>query len=116
MAIQVTRDHTVAQQLIDQGVPAAEVDWFRAQLTRCFASDGDQVSADLFHLPLQPGDSLLLCTDGLTNMITDAEIASIAGQQPHVQQACQSLVGAALENGGKDNVTVVMLRVMSPAT
>ena len=110
-AIQVTRDHTVAQELIDHGVPATEVQSFRARLTRCFASDGDDVTADVFHVVLRPDDGLLLCTDGLTNMISDSEIASIAGSHQDVQTTCQVLVEAALEKGGTDNVTVVMLRV-----
>jgi serine/threonine protein phosphatase PrpC len=65
-------------------------------------------------IPLIEGDTLVLCSDGLWNMVDDAAIAEIAGRAPP-QEACQNLVGAALEAGGYDNVSVGIFAVRPPA-
>jgi len=61
-------------------------------------------------LTLSGGDQILLCSDGLSNMAPDAVIANILKESPTAEAACQALVAAALANGGKDNVTVVLAR------
>jgi len=68
------------------------------------------VAPDLVHLDLAPGDRLLLCTDGLTNMVDDNRIALLLGQGD-VRQATDALVDTALANGGIDNVTVIVVQV-----
>jgi protein phosphatase len=63
---------------------------------------------------LADGDQLLLCTDGLANMVDDVAIASLLGGAATSHEACQALVAAALDNGGKDNVTVALARYRFP--
>jgi serine/threonine protein phosphatase PrpC len=68
------------------------------------------VTPDVVHLKLAPGDRLLLCTDGLTNMVDDHGIAILLGQGD-VRQATDAMVETALANGGIDNVTVIVIEV-----
>jgi protein phosphatase len=63
---------------------------------------------------LQPGDTLLLCTDGLTRHVPDERIAELLGRAGDAESACRDLVEAALAGGGHDNVTVVAAR-MAPS-
>jgi len=63
---------------------------------------------------LEQGDRLLLCSDGLTDMVTDAQIARVLTRIQRSDQACRALVDLALEAGGKDNVTVVSARYSFP--
>jgi protein phosphatase len=71
---------------------------------------GSQCEADVQHLVLADQDQVLLCTDGLTDMVDDAAVAAIMREAPTAEVACQRLVAAALHNGGKDNVTVTLAR------
>ena len=68
----------------------------------------DKVEVETTHVTMQDGDQLLLCTDGLTDMVSDADIASILAHSSAPQTRCQELVDAALGGGGRDNVTVVL--------
>lgn len=95
---QVTEDHTT-------GGPFG-----RGQITQALGSRGG-VQPDCVGVELDPGDRLLLCTDGLTDMLSDREIAQIAGNGGTPQEACDALVAASLSRGGVDNVTVVMADV-----
>jgi protein phosphatase len=61
---------------------------------------------------LQPGDSLLLCTDGLTRHVSDEKIAELLGRPTNAAAACRELVDEALAGGGHDNITVVLARMM----
>jgi protein phosphatase len=109
----LTRDHTYAQALADLGViPPQEVGRHRLRhvLTRALAAGGPEVSADVEHVRLHDGDELLLCTDGLTEMVEEAAIAAALRQAATADEACRALVGLALDRGGKDNVTVVVAR------
>lgn len=65
-------------------------------------------------LDLRRGDHLLLCTDGLTSMATDKEVASIVSNARSVDVACARLIARANERGGRDNVTVILARVGGP--
>ncbi len=103
----ITRDHTVAQDLIDAGAPRV-APALHHLLTNCLGGAGRDLHIDFHHLRLQDKDRLLFCTDGLTNMVTEEEIAGLLSGQPDAQQACQALLDAALKNGGKDNVTIVV--------
>ncbi|MBL8848105.1 MAG: SpoIIE family protein phosphatase, partial [Planctomycetaceae bacterium] len=68
----------------------------------------ETVEATIHYVELEPGDRLLLCTDGLADMVPDDEIAAALSQQPDPQLACHALIERALANGGKDNVTAVL--------
>ncbi|MGW0232282.1 PP2C family protein-serine/threonine phosphatase [Actinopolymorpha singaporensis] len=106
---QVSVDHTLVQSLLDQGriTPAqARVHPYRSAVTR-FVDGGDRPDADIVLLDLQPGDRLLLCSDGLTDFVDEDEIRScLVDATP--EEATDNLVRAALVAGGRDNVTCVV--------
>lgn len=110
----LTRDHTLAERLVANGVAKSvdddSVADFRSVLINCLGGDRDDVDVDVCHVPLREGDQLLLCTDGLTDMVPEADIATILSAPRTAQATCQSLIDAALAYGGKDNVTVVLGR------
>lgn len=107
--VRLTRDQTVAQDYIDSGVPEECVQQFRHILTRCFGAY-DDVSFDFRHAGLQAGDALLLCTDGLTDLVSDAEIQEAVENGLSPQNVCDGLIQLGLERGGHDNLTLVMAR------
>jgi protein phosphatase len=111
--VQLTRDHTLTQQKIDAGIippEQAETDSGSHVLTRSMGA-GPTVQADLFPpLQLAPGDVVLLCSDGLTDMLKDAEIARLIGNSSP-KQAAQRLIAAANRSGGVDNISVVITQV-----
>jgi protein phosphatase len=76
-------------------------------LTQALGLDRD-IEPDVAEVTCGPGSRLLLCTDGLTNMVDDAELAELLGRGD-AQAACDALVDTALEHGGVDNVTVVVV-------
>jgi serine/threonine protein phosphatase PrpC len=112
---QVTRDETLAQVYIDSGMDPDSVKKFRHLLLNNLGGDTDDVTAQIHHIQIEPGDRLLLCTDGLTDMVADEDIALILQRTPTPQTACDELVSAALNHGGKDNVTVVLASAVSEA-
>jgi len=114
---QLTRDHTFAQALLDMGQLTAEQAArhpARHMLTRSLGAAEDSYEGDFHCASLTNGDQLLLCTDGLTNMVANATIASRWRGAGSAQEACQALGAKALENGGKDNVTVALARYRFP--
>ncbi len=111
---QLTRDHTQAQQLVDAGILPAVAqapNFMRHVLVSCLGGNQLDVEVETHHVPLVHGDRLLLCTDGLSNMVNDAEIALILNQQAAPPEACQALGNAALDHGGRDNITVVLAAI-----
>ncbi len=108
---QITRDHTLAQDLADKGASSDSVRPYRNLLTRCLSTSNEPVNVDMFHLSLQPGDQLLLCSDGLTDMVDDDEILALMSPEASAKDVCERLVIEALANGGRDNITVVVARV-----
>jgi protein phosphatase len=107
---QVTQDHTFAQFLLETGyLRPEEVRTHRARHVLTNALGGHRgVRAEMHKLHLADGDRLLLCTDGLTDLVEDEAIAEILRLRPRAEEACGALVDVALERGGKDNVTVVV--------
>ena len=79
-------------------------------LTNCLGGPGATAKADVDLHELADGDRVLLCTDGLNDMVSDVEIADVLERHPSSSDACVALVALALEHGGKDNVTVVVAR------
>jgi protein phosphatase len=113
----LTRDQTLAQELSEIGVirpedvvkhPARHI------LIGAIATQGEDVQAEFHQVWLADGDQVLLCTDGLTGMVTEAAIVTVLEKDGPASDACQSLVELALEAGGKDNVTVVLGRYRIP--
>jgi protein phosphatase len=106
--MRLTHDHTLAQQCLDMGLPVPSRSWYH-KLTNCLGVGSEKkLHVEFHHLRLADGDQLLLCTDGLTDLVSDEEITSILSLQMHPQGSVQTLVDRALEHGGKDNVTVVL--------
>lgn len=109
----ITHDHTLAQRLADQGAIAQEdVDTHpqRHILTRVVGGSGGWFRAEIHHMRLHPGDSVLVCTDGLTGTVTDEEIARVLGSAVTCENACESLLSMALDRGAPDNVTLIAAR------
>ena len=72
-----------------------------------------ELSVDFFEVELKPGDTVLMCSDGLTNMIEDEEIKKIVLGQRDIVEKAEKLIDTANENGGKDNITVVLIEPFS---
>ena len=109
---QVTRDQTVAQDLIDQGVMSeatAEHSPFSHILSSAI---GGKAYPEVYTLDLETDDVLLLCTDGLNKHVSDEEIAEQLGTSDTVESIGTRLVEMTLERGASDNVTVVVARVL----
>ena len=107
---QVTRDHSLVQELLEQGkISEEEVRHHpnKNMITRAIGV-GITVDIDYLELLLDSGSKLLLCTDGLTNMLTDTEIYSLLRESP-AQEACHKLIAMANEAGGADNITVAII-------
>jgi protein phosphatase len=110
---QITTDHSVVQQMVDAGQLQADMIYTHPQRNVIYRSLGahDTVETDIFELTLEPGDYLLLCSDGLWELVRDDAMASIISQAASVQAACQQLVSAANAAGGTDNIGVVLTQV-----
>lgn len=113
--VRVTHDHSYVEELVDSGqitADEARTHPSRSIITRALGSDPDMY-ADHFTLEVNSGDRLILCSDGLSSMIPDSEIESLAVSSATPQQAADNLVAAALTAGGADNVTVVVVDVLN---
>ena len=107
----LTKDHTYAQLLVDAGqLDARDVAASRVRhiLTNALGGSVDQVEVDVDLLTLEDGDRLLLCSDGLTDLVSDETITQTLLRTTSSGDACSQLVQLALESGGRDNVTVIV--------
>lgn len=108
---QITKDHSYVGEMVRMGSLDEEEARFHPKknvITRAVGG-GDEIQIDFFEIPLSPGDVILMCTDGLTNMLDDSEIRLIIEKQRDVVEKAQALVKAANENGGMDNITVTII-------
>jgi protein phosphatase len=115
----LTRDHTVAQELADAGrINPDDVESHRLRhvLTRAVGRSGGAVEVEIQHVHLVDGDRVLLCTDGLTDMVSDEGVAAILAATPGSADACAALLDRALRAGGHDNVTIALARYTIPET
>ncbi len=113
--IQITADHSLAEERVRQGEMTeaeAQVHPQRHILTRALGVSSD-VDVDLWELHLTDGDRILLCSDGLTNEVDDQQIQRVLASTSDPQEAARALVRAAVDHGGNDNVTVVVADVVS---
>ena len=114
---QLTKDDTLAQALIEAGIAKADDTSTRAMrqvLTAALGTTGEQTDPQVQRLHLSDGDQLLLCTDGLSEMVTDDLVASVLTDANSSEAACQGLINLALAGGGTDNITVVLARYRFP--
>ncbi len=108
-----TEDHSWVDEQVKLGLMSrdeAESDKRRNLVTRSVGTHPD-TEADTYRWPLAPGDMLLLCTDGLVNMVRDADIAAEMSKPLTAAEIAENLVRMANENGGRDNITVVVAHV-----
>ena len=108
---QITRDHSLVEEMVTLGGIDREMARNHPDkniITRAVGVK-EKVAADFFEVDLTKGDKLLLCSDGLTNMLRDEEIYQIIQDNKELEQAAKALVDAANENGGRDNIAVVLV-------
>jgi protein phosphatase len=113
----LTEDHSWVAEQVRQGVlteEQAERSAYRNIITRCLGPEPN-VTPEVVRVPAQAGDVFLLCSDGLTGVLDDAQIAEIAASRPP-SFACTDLIDRANERGGPDNITVAILRINGAAT
>jgi serine/threonine protein phosphatase PrpC len=114
--LQLTRDHSVVSELIEKGriepEEAANHDAL-GQITQYVGME-EKVRSHVRSFTLKKADRILLCTDGLTDMVADKDIAAILSAQTDPQAACKSLVASANEAGGHDNVTAMVIDWLGP--
>ncbi|NNE74576.1 MAG: Stp1/IreP family PP2C-type Ser/Thr phosphatase [Acidimicrobiales bacterium] len=113
---QVTHDHSLVGDMVRDGhlTPAeAETHPRRNVLTRALGIERD-VDVDVFALPINVGERFVLCSDGLTGEVTDSGIAATLRRLIDPQEVAEDLVRQANENGGRDNITVVVVDLVDP--
>jgi protein phosphatase len=112
---QITTDHSLVAELVESGVltpEEAERHPQRSAITRAVGTER-AIEVDVFTVPAEPGDLVLLCSDGLTDMLSEDEIAAVlleADRDPAA--AADGLVAAANAHGGEDNITVVLFEIV----
>jgi PPM family protein phosphatase len=114
--LQITRDHTWVQQQVDAGMLTpveARHHGLSSVLSRVMGTAAVG-PADSFVLNVEPGDLYLLCSDGLTTMVDDADLLALLAAPLPLDELAASLVAAANLRGGSDNITVVVLKTESP--
>jgi serine/threonine protein phosphatase PrpC len=115
--LRLTRDHTLAQALADAGAISPEevaTHRLRHVLTNVLGAGEAKVKAELHELELLDQDQVLLCTDGLSDMASEADVAAVLEESLTAAAACEALIDLALKGGGKDNVTVALGRYRLP--
>ncbi|MDE5951611.1 MAG: Stp1/IreP family PP2C-type Ser/Thr phosphatase [Acetatifactor sp.] len=112
---QITRDHSKVEELVRVGVldrEAARNHPEKNIITRAVGAN-DVVEADFFTVELAPGDVVLMCSDGLTNMLEDEEIRDILKGPEDLEEKAQKLIEAANAHGGKDNISVILIEPLA---
>lgn len=108
---QITKDHSLLQEQIDAGLISAEqaaVSPIKNLVTRALGVE-QAVMLEVNEFSVEPGDLYLMCSDGLSDMVSDEVIARIAGEGSGLDHIAGNLVAMANENGGKDNISIVMI-------
>ena len=112
---QVTRDHSYVQEMVRLGKmdeEDARTHPDKNVITRAVGA-ASELEVDFFEFDLQPFDRILLCSDGLTNMVEDEQIRRIMCSQRDLAESVQRLIATANQNGGKDNISVIIIEPFS---
>lgn len=113
--VQLTNDHSWVNEQVVSGVitsSQARTHPLRNVVTRAVGSRWD-LQVDILREPIEEGDVYVLCSDGLSSMIEDRQIADALASAPDAQTACATLIDQANEAGGEDNITVIVIRCLS---
>jgi protein phosphatase len=111
-ATPITLDHTMVQELVTKGVITKEqaaVHPYRGRISRCLGHGRSKGVPDINAGIIESGDNILLCSDGLSDVVPNEELHSIITQHP-TQEAAKKLVAAANRHGGPDNISAVLIR------
>ena len=113
--VQLTKDHSLVEEMVRLGGIKPEEAKHHPDKNIITRAVGvlPEVTADFFEISLKPGDEILMCSDGLTNMIEDDEIRHIVLGQRDIVEKAEKLIETANRNGGKDNITVVLIEPFS---
>ncbi|MCI8511197.1 MAG: Stp1/IreP family PP2C-type Ser/Thr phosphatase [Lachnospiraceae bacterium] len=109
---QITRDHSLVEEMVSRGRMTRDSESYQNQkniITRAMGTRPG-VEVDFFEVYLQKEDCILLCSDGLTNMVTDAEISRVLASSGTIEEKTESLIDIANANGGKDNIAVILVK------
>ncbi len=112
---QITQDHSLVERMVTSGqITRAEARLHprRNLIFRSLGAD-PHVEVDLFVETLKPGDRLLLCSDGLSGPVSDDALLHLSSREPNVDRACRSMIEAANQAGGTDNISVVLAEVVA---
>jgi serine/threonine protein phosphatase PrpC len=115
--VQITKDHSLLQEQIDAGLLTPEqaaTSLNKNLVTRALGVD-DTVMLEINEHMVEPGDLYLMCSDGLSDMVRDAEIAEILEMPAPLEQRAKGLIDAANARGGRDNITVLLVQVTATA-
>lgn len=108
---QITKDHSFVEELVSLGqLERGSRDYHEKKniITRAVGTE-DKLEIDFFEVSLEPGDYVLMCSDGLSNMLEDAEIEEIICSELELSEKAEKLITVANDNGGKDNIAVVLI-------
>lgn len=110
---QVTRDHSIAEELVNENAIERDSERykeFKSQLSRAFGA-GKKIEPDFFDIELMQGDYILLCTDGLSNMIDNDKIYEIVSSDDTIESKVDNLIKEANLNGGRDNIAIILIYI-----
>ena len=108
---QISKDHSYVEELVSNGsvIRGSKEYWKQKNIiTRAIGAE-DNVEPDFFEINLSKSDKILLCSDGLTNMVNDNEIYEIINSNSSIQEAVEQLISLANEHGGKDNIAIILV-------
>lgn len=114
IAMQLTEDHTLLQRLLAAGIDvdvSGDGARFRSMLTNALGI-GQECKVSTFVVPLADGDRFMLCSDGISEYVQEHEVGEVLSKQPSPARAAQKLVELALDRGGSDNATAIVIRVL----
>ncbi len=110
---QITRDHSIAEELVNENAierDSEKYKEYKSQLSRAFGA-GKKIEPDFFDVELMQGDYILLCTDGLSNMVDNDKIYEIVCSDDTIESKVDELIKEANLNGGRDNIAIILIYI-----